>query len=366
MGNCEEDPLPGLMARIGAHARPGAAELNEILAALLQLPPERVDWAEVLDRIAQHRRVDLVDAYRMIAADAGHTPAAQMAWFYAAAAEQLAKRGHAVLLPEVAMAFRRLDGRTYNVSALGFLQDELVAADDDDLALDLAERFVRDVRGDGGAGHLSHSEMEEQYQRMFWLRCGAVVTGGAGARPVEALAAQLARGIPEDEIHGGLVLHVARELSHPSTHPSWTGQDLPLPGKGFDEGEGIVLGSPRLQTTLICIAREAWARNHVPPGATLVSLTWLAGAAAEEDLLDRGEGKPGSACILDYLAADGLEKRIRDSCVRLKGINWPRAWLMTRTCGVLVGFARRNRLLPARQAAASAAALERLAKTLGD
>lgn len=153
MANREADVLPGLMARIAAPARPGAAELERILAALLELPPGRVDWAEVLELIAQHRHLDLVDAYRRIAADAPHTPESRMAWFYAAAAEQLVRRGHAVLLPEVAAAFRRLDGRSYDASALGFLQDELVAADYGDVALELAERFMPDVRADRHSIH---------------------------------------------------------------------------------------------------------------------------------------------------------------------------------------------------------------------
>lgn len=46
--------------------------------------------------------------------------------------------------------------------------------------------------------------------------------------------------------------------------------------RGFDDGEGVVLGSPRLQSTLIRIARAAWERDRVSPGATLLGLTWLA------------------------------------------------------------------------------------------
>jgi hypothetical protein len=366
MGSGEEDALARLMARIGAHTRPGAAELDEILAALLQLPPGRVDWPEVLELIAQHTHLSLVDAYRRIAADTSRPPASGLAWFYEAAARQLARRGHAVLLPEVAEAFHRLDGGVYNATALGFLQDVLAAADDDDLVLELAERFMPHMRADFDAGTLSQSLMDEHCQRMFWLRCGRVVSGGAGAGPAQTLAAGLIRGIPEDQVHDGLVLHVARELTHPSAHRSWTAQDLPLPGTGFDDGEGMVVGSPRLQTTLICIARQAWERDHVSPGATLLGLTWLADSAAREDEFDREEGKPGSSSLLDYLAAGSLEQRISDYCVRMKGIDRPRAWLLTRACELLLGFARGNQLLIAKQAAASAAVLERLATLLGD
>ena len=201
-----------------AWERPTAEQMDAFLANLLALPPEATDWGDLFHRLAGHNHPDLPGVFRRIAAAVPHTRETGMAFFYWAAAEESVRRRYHQLLPEVAVAWRKLDLGSYDADALSHLEDYLLAEGFEAETLELAEHFLPILRADGG---LMPYAVPELCELIFELRVGRhFLAEPSSATTSDLLAEDLRQGIQE-EIHPDAARNAADVIAGRFPVPMW-------------------------------------------------------------------------------------------------------------------------------------------------
>ena len=318
-------------------------------------PPEEADWSSVMHQFASAGHPDLPGVFRRIAAHLPHTKAAGAAFFYWAAAEELARLEMPGLLSEVAAGLCRLDRDSYDADAVAHIQDVLLAAGCEDDALRIVEHFLPVFLGDE---NLISWAARDWCNLLFELRVGQRLRAPA---PVEASGAGRIAG----ELRGGIETAVDSEMADAAAAvicevqplPTWVRAHFDLISDDLhDEANwSAYLG---FSATLMAVVREAWQFDpKVAPGG-FRGLMELLRTERPPPLSGKRRREPLN--LLDYLKPAQLEERIAHSCQDIIGINVPKARLVLRACALLAGFATLHGLLRPADAAACEAELARL------
>ena len=343
---------------------PSAVQLDEWLERLVALPPEGIEWDDVLHACAQKGHPDLPAVFRRIAVRVPHTHKTAMSHFYWAAAEEFTRRGFDALLPEVAAGFSNLDEHSYDADALVHLEDFLLAGRFETEALVLAEHFLPIVRADSG---LMPYAAVEKCNLIFQLRAGIALRGGYGAPASPHTVTQALRRDLQEDIEDEAIDHAVL-VACEAADPAWTRACFDLVTGDIRESEQAWQDCVRLYDALLRVAREAWRIDGVPPGWAFVGLSRLLESvyrARNRDEMKRSrnrktqkESRPRN--LLDYLNPAGMEQRIVRACPDVLGVSVARAQVLVDAHTVLLDFASRHELLADGSAAAARTELVRL------
>lgn len=284
-----------------------------------------------------------------------------MAFYYWAAAHELACRGHPQLLPEVAAGFRRLDLKSYDPDALWHLMDWLLAANFDTATLASAEHFLPILRADDG---LMPYSVPDLCNKIFELRVGARLRDDQTPEPdVERLAGELRRNMEED-IHPDSERSAATVIANRSPATPWSRAEFELVSGNIRESTKAWQDCLRLFRALLQVAREAWQVEQRTPGGAPLGLTLMLNSIYHAQESGGKKAKKSSQNMLDHLLPAGLEARLVRSCRDIISVNEPRLRLMLDAHEVLWRFATRHQLLSEPDLARSRKELDRLKQQL--
>jgi len=343
---------------------PSAAHMDELLEALLALPPEVTDWNELLNTLAHNHHPDLAAVFHRIAASVPHTTETGMSYFYWAAAEEFSKRGCDTLLREAVAGYMKLDVHCYDAEALMHIQDILLAGRFEAEVLGLTEHFLPVIAAD--AALLPHAIVETRHL-LFQLRAGIALRGEPHLATSPQLVAQaLARDLEED-VDRDMIDRVA-QLACDATDPEWTRAHFDLVTQDIHKKQQAWQDCLRLNDTLLRVAREAWRVDGVSPGWVFVALSRLLSSVYREQ--DRREAKPNNKKnrirnLLGCLTPSGIEPRIVLTCRGPLGVSAERARIAVDAHTVLLEFASRHALITSGDAAATRTELARVRGALG-
>jgi hypothetical protein len=359
-----EQQLDALWDAFRAVRQPTAAQMDELLTALISLPPEATSWSDVLHQFARRKHPDLHAVFRRIATAVPHTHDAGMAFFYWAAAEVFAHETLRPLVSELVDGFCRLDLQSYDANALVHVEDYLLASHFEAEALRLAEHFLPIEREDD---RLMPWAVPDACGLIFELRVGnALRSGPHSASSLKVLAGALGRDICE-ELHADSIENAARVICEPEPCPVWTEEHFAIPNDDIRKSDRAWQECLRLYGALIGVARDAWHCDGYPPGCGFLGLARLleafATARAETEKKGRKK-KPLRNNLLACLTRDAIEARVASSCRDLMGVKEARARILLDAHEVLARFAVRHRLIAEADAAATCEELARLRRVL--
>jgi hypothetical protein len=262
-------------------------------------------------------------------------------FFYWAAAEEFVRRGHSVLLPEVAAGFRKLDLDSYDADALTHLEDYLLAERFDGETLALAEHFLPIERDDD---NLMPYAVPMRCQLIFELRVGEAIREMSCREPRQ-LAEDFRCGL-EDEIAADCAQVAAEIVCGSVPKVAWVPADFDLVKGDIYKDNQAWLDCLRLFGNLVRVAQEALGLEKLSPASTLRGLTLVLNSVYDsEQSRSKRSKKKSSNNLLDYVRPAGLEARISQACRDLICCSAPRARLHLRAYGVLAAFAARHQLI---------------------
>lgn len=341
--------------------RPGVQQMDELVTALLALPPEGTQWSDLFHRFSELKYPDLAGLFRRIAEMVPHTSATGMNYFYWAAMEEFMRHGLTTLLPEVAMGFRRLDCDSYDADCLKHIEDYLLAHGYAQETLELAEQFLPILRADGD---VTPWVVPQVCYQIFDLRVGRRL--GIPPRLEESLEtiSKELRSDLEEEVHEDCARMASELVSGRASVPVWTRNHFELPpsgGKMTDQLWALQLGALSVR---IWTARDIGLAENVPPGIALRGLALFAEAAQSWIREGRKNRKRLSRNLLEYLRPVDLEERVARHCHEFIGVNKPQAKLLLETHAWLARFARRTGLFSEAQSAQTEQGVARLLEKL--
>ncbi len=343
--------------------QPTREQMDEFLEGLLALPPEAIEWNDVLHDLAQRGYPDLPGAFRRIAGAVPYNKETAMGYFYWAAAEIFARGGHENVLPEVAAGFRRAGPEHYEDEALSHIEDVLLAAGLEDETLRLAEDLLP---ADCGSRERFGYHLSEQCDLIFDLRVGiALRNGPQTGSSVDIVATGLQRQL-EGVADADFVRRCTAVICGTEALPAWTRAhfDMMHVGSNRSAAQQEYL---HLYERMMAVAREAWKTGGISPGRALWGLSRLLRSVYEEwpERREKRKKKGGPANMLNYLNASAIEARVAGGCRDLLSTNVSRARMLLDAYEILLNFAIRHGLVSCGDAAAAQQELARLRGVLG-
>jgi hypothetical protein len=351
-----ESKLNAVWDAFDAIKKPTTGQMDDLLTALLALPPEATYWGDVFHRFARAEHTDLPGVFRRICAAVPHAENTGLPFFYWGAAEEFIRSGQNELLPEVAAGFRKLDRDSYDADALTHLEDYLLAEQLDEETLALAEHFLPIERDDGG---LMPYAFPQRCQLIFELRVGEVIRKATRHEPRQ-LAEDLIRDL-EDEIAADCAQVAVEIVCGSVPKHAWIRTDFDLVQGDIYKDRQAWHDCLRLFGNLVRVAQEAWDLEKMSPASTVRGLTHVLNSVYDQqDSRSKRSKKKSSRNLLDCLRPPGLEARIVQSCRAMLGCNMARARLQLRAYRVLTTFAARHQLMPASEIESTENELSRL------
>ncbi|MEX2382143.1 MAG: hypothetical protein WD490_07160 [Opitutales bacterium] len=355
-----EEKLIQVWKSFQAIGKPSIAKMDDFLNQLMALPPESVNWGEVMHVFGRAKYPELIGPFRRIAEAVPHVEATDMRYFYWAAVKEFIGADDARFLPEVASGCRRLDVDTYDIDVLDQIMDLLLVSGFDLEVLELAEHFLPIVREDDG---LIGGADGDWADFIYELRVGKAIRFGEKNPLPEAVSADLVRDI-EDDIAPEMVHEAAAAICEAKAN--WKPERA-----AFQLVDGCISEDPqawrdclRLCGALIKVAREAWEFERHSPGSAYRSLC-LTLASVYRWKWDRAKkGKKCGENLLDFLHLSGLERRVIMSSRDFIGVKTGRALLLLEGHGLLLRFAVRHNLIAPGDAGSLEREIQKLKKDL--
>jgi hypothetical protein len=245
---------------------PTSAQMDVLLDNFLALPPDAIDWSDVVHAFADHNHPELPAVFRRICGVVPHTKETGMAFLYWAAAEEFARKKLVTLLPEVAAGFCKLDQHSYDADALAHLQDYLLAHHFDVETLQLAEHFLPTARAGSRDGRLVPRAAPEMCGLIFQLRVGLALRSAPDVGASPELVAQTLRREIEEEIDTEAARRAAMTICGRGPRSAPVRGDFELVKGDISESDVAWQECLNLYDTLMRVAREAWQRESFPPG----------------------------------------------------------------------------------------------------
>jgi SEC-C motif len=342
------EPLPSespevdkLWRELEALTDPTSEQMDMLLEKFLELPRGETDWCDLFHFFASHHHNNLPTVFRRIAGVIPHTREEGISFLYWAAVAEFDRPGYRQLLPEVAAAYRKLDGQNYDLDALSHLEDYLLAAGFDAETLELDERFLPVLREDS---EVMPHVISEVCQQIFELRVGAELRCGVDStRSVENISQCLRRGI-EEGVHEDAATYAAEIIIGQTPLKKWTRADFDLVIGDIRTDDGAWRDCLRLNGALIRAAQEAWQVYQVAPGCALSGFALMLDSVYTSDSKSSKRRKTVWN-LLSYLSPSGLEKRLLDYCCAMLGINVPKARRFLQAHDILCRLASKHQLI---------------------
>jgi hypothetical protein len=155
---------------------PTSEQMDLFLEKFLALAPGEADWYDLFHFFSSRHHKDLPSVFRRMAGVIPNTKEEGTSFLYWAAAEEFDRLGHRDLLPEVAAAYRKLDGQSYDADALSYLEDYLLAAGFDAETLELDEHFLPVLREDGNLMPHVIPDVANKYLNYGWVQSFATAS----------------------------------------------------------------------------------------------------------------------------------------------------------------------------------------------